>query len=442
LTDTLPKRRDLRPRKRSFSDRLRTPVTLTLRMARAAAGPLVSSLALFALPLCGAIFLTSTEYAFWAILASVSTVALSLDFGGVSLLTARYFAERRGPLIVRATALSVAGSLLITIGSCLVWALFYSHTALGSTVPELSALGALATIGIAAALRSALMVIAQAALLSNSHRLRDFSTAGHAIIAAIVTIVVLIVMKSYWALPLGWLVAGVIVLLPAALWTRSMLQGESYTPNLHQEIRVGRYATLRTIATILGSVLFQCDRWIIGAIGGAQILAVYDITWRFANMPRFLSQNLATRIGADTAAMRSADIAHARRMLGATTSVLSIITVSASLAMAALYWGFTYFSHHGSNWVLFIAMCVAFGLVGMTAPLSTTGVAVGKGGIDLPNLTFCVALTCVFAIIAGQTNFVWLFVYGYLGTLSVGAAIYFAYAPRAVIAGLRVRRSI
>ena len=92
--------------------------TLVRQMGAGAAGPLLSFVILFALPLTGAVMLSVEQFAMWSLLSTVSTIALSIDFGGVALTMARIQLEPRGPLLRRAIGLSMIGSALIGLVEC------------------------------------------------------------------------------------------------------------------------------------------------------------------------------------------------------------------------------------------------------------------------------------------------------------------------------------
>ena len=109
--------------------------SLASRLSGGAIGPLLSFVALFTLPLLGAIMLDDRDFAFWSLLSTIATVALSIDFGGVALVTARFFAEPRGRLLLKSSALSAAGALTIGAFACIVW-IPYRHTELGQSLPR------------------------------------------------------------------------------------------------------------------------------------------------------------------------------------------------------------------------------------------------------------------------------------------------------------------
>ena len=261
--------------------------SLASRLSGGAIGPLLSFVALFTLPLLGAIMLDDRDFAFWSLLSTIATVALSIDFGGVALVTARFFAEPRGRLLLKSSALSAAGALTIGAFACIVW-IPYRHTELGQSLHASTAISAILTMSVAAAIRSVLMVVAQAALIADKLSLRNVATAGHAFSAAAMTSVLLFATHSFWALPLGWLASGLFL-----LWRRSPVgaaqarTSEPMKASVTQPFKWRQYASLRTAQHHHFSVLLNSDRWIVGALGGPALLAAYEVAWRFAALPAF-----------------------------------------------------------------------------------------------------------------------------------------------------------
>ena len=118
---------------------------------------------------------------------------------------------------MKSSALSASGALAVGFFACIVW-IPYSHTEMGRSIPATTAVAALLTMAVAAAIRSVLTVLAQSALITNQLALRNVATAGHALIAAATTLALLFTTHSFWALPLGWLVSGFIVLCVVLPW--------------------------------------------------------------------------------------------------------------------------------------------------------------------------------------------------------------------------------
>jgi hypothetical protein len=414
---------------------------LTRRLSGGAVGPLLSFVALFALPVLGAVVLDNRAFAFWSLLSTIATVALSLDFGGVALITARFFAEPRGKLMMKACALSASGALTIGAVACVVW-IPYRHTELGQSMSATTAIAAILTMSVASAIRSVLVVVAQAALIASKLALRNVATAGHAFVAAATTAVFLFATRSFWALPLGWLVSGVLVMCVVLPWGWRTRTSETAEATVTQPFKWGQYAGLRTASTITSSVLLNSDRWIIGALGGPALLAAYEVAWRFAALPRILVANLILRVSADVASLGRSDEQQLRSLLRGST-LIAVVAGSLSCApVAAAYWAFLSFTGSEPQWPLFLALLVALTFSALTAPLSYSGAAVGNAWIDMPYALGALAASTAAAVVAALFERPEIFIAGYLAATVISVFCYFLYAPALVRRGLETREAI
>ncbi|KAA0079115.1 hypothetical protein CIW52_29255 [Mycolicibacterium sp. P9-64] len=414
---------------------------LTTRLSGGAVGPLLSFVALFTLPLLGAVVLDDRDFAFWSLLSTIATVALSIDFGGVALVTARFFAEPRKRLLLKSSALSSSGALTIGVFACIVW-IPYRHTELGQSIHASTAIAAILTMSVAAAIRSVLMVAAQAALIASKLSLRNVATAGHAFIAAATTSVLLFATHSFWALPLGWLLSGVLLLCVVLPWGWRVRSSELEKTSVTQPFKWRHYAGLRTLSTITSSVLLNSDRWIVGALGGPALLAAYEVAWRFAALPRFLVANLVVRVAADAAGLGRCDQQRLSALLRGST-VIAVVAGSMSCApVAAAYWAFVFFTGTEPYWPMFLAMLVAFTISVVTAPLSLSGAAVGNAWIDFPYALGALAASSGAAVVAALSERPEIFIIGYLAATVISVPCYFLYAPALVRKGLQTREAI
>jgi len=414
---------------------------LAKRLTGGAVGPLLSFIALFGLPILGAVTLDDRNFAFWALLSSIATVALSLDFGGVALLTARFYSEARGRLLVKSCALSASGALAIGIVACIVW-IPYSGTQVGKSIPTSAAIAAIAAMSIASAVRSVLMVVAQAALVASQLLLRNVAIAGHALCAALTTSLLLFKTHSFWALPIGWLTSGIAVSCLALPWAWRTCTKEISEAVIVQPFRWRQYAGLRTLSTIVSSVLLNSDRWIIGALSGPVVLAAYEVAWRFAVLPRFLVQNLMVRVGADVAALGNSDEEQLRVLLKGSTIIAIVVGALSCAPVAIAYWLFLSFTDAAPHWILFFAILAAFTLFSLTAPLSTAGAAVGNAWIDIPYGLGALAVSGVGAMTAGYLGRLEVFVAAYLMAIAVSIVWYWQFAPALIRQGLQTRTTL
>jgi O-antigen/teichoic acid export membrane protein len=415
--------------------------SLARRLWGGAVGPLLSFVALFALPVLGAIALDERNFAFWSLLSTIATVAITLDFGGVALVVARFFAEPRGRLLMKSSALSASGALAIGIFACIVW-IPYSHTEMGRSIPAMTAVAALLTMSVAAAIRSVLTVVAQAALVASQLALRNVATAGHAFAAALITAALLFSTHSFWALPLGWLVSGVIVMCVVLPWVWRTRGSESAEAVIVQPFNWRQYAGLRTLSTIIAALSLNADRWIVGALGGPVLLAAYELAWRFAVLPRFLVTNLMLRVGADVSSLGRSDQQRLSALLRGSTLIGAVAGLLSCGPVAVAYWAFVSITGAEPHWPIFLAILVTFTVLSVATPLSLSGAAVGNAWIDIPYALGHLMASGVFAVVAAHFARPDIFIYGYLAAMVIGVCCFYLYAPALVRKGLETRESI
>lgn len=405
------------------------------RMIRGAMGPLLSAATLFALPLVGALVLPVEEFAFWSLLASLSAVALSVDFGGTAWLSARYHFASRTSVHLQAWGLSVAGSAIVGGVALLAW-LPVAHAQFARTISFDAGAWAIVAMSAAAAVRSVLLVVAQSSLIEGWLALRNVATAGHAALATLVTLVWLWVDVSYWALPMGWLVSG-LLLTPACLaWFVRRSRTTVHVIRGTNRLSWAAYAGLRTLNTVAASLVLQADRWIVASLGGPAWLALYEVAWRFATLPRMLIQALAAHISADVAPMVRGQAGDLMNTVRRSTVVLAIVGIISAPVVGFAYFAFTMISGHGYDLRVFIPMVLAFIALALTSPLSIAGMSVGRPAIDLPYALVALGGTGVAALLGFASGNVWVFTVGYVLALMVSVPVFFAYAPSSARKGL------
>jgi len=295
---------------------------------------------------------------------------------------------------------------------------------------------------VAAAIRSVLTVVAQAALVANQLVLRNVATAGHALAAAAITAALLFTTHSYWALPLGWLVAGVIVVCVVLPWAWHNRSSGAPPAVIVQPFKWRQFAGLRTLSTIIAAVDLNWDRWIIGALGGPALLAAYELAWRFAVLPRFLVSTLMLRVAADTSSLGRSDGKRLGVLLRGSTLIAAAAGLLSCAPVAAAYWAFNTVTGIEPHWAMFVAILMAFTVFSVATPLSLSGAAVGNAWLDIPYGAGHLAAGGVLAIVAAHFGLPAIFIYGYLAGLVVGVCCFYWYAPKLIRKGLESREAV
>lgn len=406
---------------------------LIRRMTSAATGPLVSFVVLLGLPLCGAALLPTEQFAIWTILSTITTVALSLDFGGVALTSARFGTIAPAKLIVQASALSSIGSLIVGLASSLLW-IPYSGTNAASAFGFHEGLGAIALCTVASVFRSTLAVLAQACLHLERPSARMFLTAGQAFLCFGIALFLLIVDPSAWALPVGWALSSFVVLIVGIVWM-SLVGAfrHSGTRTKDRQTSTFTFVWSRTLASLLGSAILQGDRWVVGAIAGPEFLAAYEVAWRIAVLPRFLVQNLAIAVSGDAGHIYRTAPRRIRSVLSSSTGICLVVSVLASALVAVLYFYLTGPLGVISLPAVFYMLLGAFTLIGITSPLSFLAVAIGLPALDIAYLLVTAGISAIIASFSFAMSSELLFIAGNSFAIAVGALWYLQYGTRAVI---------
>jgi O-antigen/teichoic acid export membrane protein len=406
--------------------------SLISRMTSAATGPMVSFIVLLALPLCGAALLPTEQFAIWTILSTITTVALSLDFGGVALTSARFGTMSPIKLVLQASGLSSIGSLLVGIASAFLW-IPYSQTAAASAFTFDEGLAAIALCTLAAVCRSTLAVLAQAALHLGQSGARIFLTAGQAFLCFGIALVLLLLEPSAWALPIGWAASSFVVLLLGLTWMA--LRGAfSHAPigETDAETSTFTFVWSRTLASLLGSAILQGDRWVVGAVAGAEFLAAYEVAWRVAVLPRFLVQNLAIAVSGDAGHMYRTAPRKIRAFLFNSTLICLVVCILASGLVSFFYFGVTGALGVATLPAVYFMLLGAFAVIAMTAPLSFLAVAIGLPSLDIAYLILTSIVSVSAGIVALSFHSELLFIAGNSLAITLGALWYLNYGTRVV----------
>ena len=406
---------------------------LVAQMVKGAVGPLSSALPLFALPLVGATFLSSGQFAMWSILASISSMALSLDFGGPSYLASRLDPRNRTKPFVHATTMTCLGTAAMAVLSICAWVPF-SRTSAGGAFDFLAGVGAITVISCGSALRSIVQLQAQMALFDGRFALRNVILLGHSITALVVAVAVLVSERTAWALPIGWLAAGGTGALIGSLVFRRPANSlnADWAVETCSVASGGTYAWARTVATVFRGFLMQADRWIVGAIGGPAVLAAYEVAWRIAAMPRFLAENLTWVVGLDAARVRASSPQEISARVSYCIRFTLTILITFSTAAALFYALLPNITGVEIAWPFFFLLLVGHGALATGAPVSFVGNGIGIPTIDLPYLTLSVVMSTASAALAFITNDVYLFIGGTVAAILIGNLWFVRYGLKAI----------
>lgn len=402
-------------------------------MIKGATGPLTSALPLFAVPLIGAVSLPSGQFAMWSILASISTMALSLDFGGPAYLAARLDPQTRSKPFVAATAMTTVGTAAVGLLSLVAWVPF-SRTEAASSFSFVDGAWAIAAITCGSALRSVVQLEAQVALFDRRFALRNTILLTHSVTALAVVLIALPATQTAWALPIAWFAAGFAGILVGAIALRAPEK------STHDDWRIetsrvapgGTYVWARTLANALRAILLQADRWIVGAVGGPVVLATYEVAWRVAALPRFLAENLTFIIGLDAARVRASTPDEVGAQVSYSIRFSLIVLGIMSTVAAAAYALLPNVTGLHIAWATFVLLMISHAAVATAAPISFVGNGIGIPTIDLPYLSVSVGISIASAVVAYLAGDVYVFICGTTAALVIGNVWFWRYGLAAI----------
>ncbi len=283
--------------------------------------------------------------------------------------------------------LSSAGTILVGLGAVLLW-IPYSrgHTPPGWSFSE--GLWSIVLSAFASILRSVLNVLSAAYLAIADYRSRNRLTTGSALVTLVVALVLLVVLRSAWALPAAWTIGSLVALASVTMRLRHLhAQVVPHATPTTRKVAVSSYSAYRTVASILGSVLLQGDRWVVGAVAGSTFLAGYEIAWRIASLPRLVNQALTNSVIPDTAVAAASGgverVSALYRRSMRTSLIASGIVAGITIPMFAA--AFYLYLSVGSL-ICGLLLLIALTVQGLTANLTAVALGAGIGKGDLPYL--------------------------------------------------------
>jgi O-antigen/teichoic acid export membrane protein len=355
---------------------------------------------MLAVPLSGRFFLRTDDYAVWALISTVLTIGLVLDFGAPTLATrlgVRGEATRSRILVI--CAVSASGTLLSGLASIAAWPLLTANIPLAtSTVWTQYAVLVLVMTG--AGLRSVSAVLAAVALGQGKLRLRAVSIVLSALLQFTTTVVALVLGAGIWALAVGLLIGSIATL--CYLWpklTFSTADGAGAVP-----VRPLLFRFIRTkgIGTLAGLLVNQLDRWVLAIVASPAVLSSYDVAARLASAPKVLAIALAAGIAAQAVSPDETledFAAHLRR----TTVLSAVVMIVVDALVALVLLGAELLGILATSslfWMLFVLLATAHLVNGLTAAGTTALNALGKPQVEL---RYLVAVLCLAVVGYGMS---------------------------------------
>lgn len=386
---------------------------------------LMASGMIYVLPLMARPFLSASEYATWALGATVLSITLVFDLGSTAfVLTTAGTPLLTQKRLLASTGLAVAGALAPGLALAALWP-WYSEGR-GMQMAGASGITYFLAITAAASLRSAALVSLAVMLATGRLRRRARALLGQAILQVVATASALYLGAGIWALPIGVFLSGTALL----VYVRSGFTAPVAVRAATQEVRLRSYARARLGLSALGLYLTQLDRWVVGLIVPVTALAPYDTASRVAGLPRLVIIALSGVLVADSAHAHAAGVKAValvyRKAFMATAGVglaLAVVVVMASSLVPVQS-----FAPVG----LVAALTVAGTVHGITAPGTQILNGIGAPEVEYRYLLPCaLSTTACWAIAAATANEAAALYVG-AANLAVWSAYYVARMPSAL----------
>lgn len=318
------------------------------RLLKGGAPSFISSAVVALVPLSGTLFLDNTDYAVWALVATLSTIFVLFDMGTTSLAT-KLAAERRlgRRVFWKLASITATPPLLLGALAAVAWPGYSALTRLGVGQGS-SVVALIAAVAIGTSLRSAGLTYAAVSLGAGQYTRRAFILLTGAAGQVAVTLTALASGASYWALGFGVLVGGLVQLVVGML---AQPLDKNLGSNADVRALVRKFVRVRGAAITLGLIATQLDRWFVGLVAEPSNLAAYDVVARFATIPKIALLAFAAGLVAEGA--RNADVKTAEATLRVTLMVTVLLYGLSCLVLVPLGWHFAS-DRATSHWVLLV----------------------------------------------------------------------------------------
>ncbi|WP_345262749.1 hypothetical protein [Nocardioides nanhaiensis] len=318
----------------------------------------------------------ATEYRTWALVATVSTVAMSLDLGTQSMamrLPSTGPADKAG--VAGLIPLAVMGPIGATFAFLAIWAV--ASTTFGETgFPQHHILIAIAITGIGCGWRSASNVTLALFLGLGRFKQRAAIVTTSAFLQLGATGVALTAGAGLFSLPIGVLFGSFVQWL-MVITVRDLPRGDKRHSDAYLRERRS-FAMSKGLVTALGLSVTQMDRWVLAVLMPVDIFRIYDSALRVVILGK-----QAIIVGTQGLVAESAASSPQRVF---STSLKIVSTLSALLFSASAVSAFFVLSATDSfglaGWVVLLASaghCV--NLVTLPASLVLTGA--GRPSVEL-----------------------------------------------------------
>lgn len=342
---------------------------------------IVSSGVVAAVPIAGAVALDAADYAVWALGATLSTVFVVLDFG-VPSLAIKLSSEKRldTGTLWRLMGLTAAPPLVLCGLVIAGWPFYSRASGVGEASTGLVYL-TFGEIAVGTALRSIGVVYASVALGRNRMLRRALILIIGAVVQLVTTLVALALGAGFQSLGIGILSGGVVQVVVGAVLERHADAGATRETEVQQLVRL--FMKSKGIATLLGVIITQFDRWAVGLATSPSTLAVYDIATRFAMIPKIALVALGAGLVAQSA--RAGSLPATTALIRRSQRLAALFYLGAGLVLGAIAVLLLVGRGHPLGAVLLITVAVtaAHAVNSLTVPAGYVLSGIGRPDFEL-----------------------------------------------------------
>lgn len=313
--------------------------TIAKKLLQGGLASLVGSAIAAFIPFLGYFALSTSEYAIWALAATISTILMAFDFGAntaaVKLASDDTLSSRALASLLKLTMVPALG---LSVLVALAWPLYSRFLSFEPAAN--SAQTVFLGVGLGTALRSAGVLIASIYLGRELFALRAFVLVGGAVAQLLATWAFLSLGYGAHSLGLGLICAGVAqLMIGAARGSRDLLVSQIPPDSFAVSELIRSFVKTRGAAAALGLSVTQLDRWIVGALAPPATLATYDLVVRAISVPKIILLALGT--GLISAAGRMATRQELVRLwrFGVSCNVVAMGLSTAAVVLGLLWTG-------------------------------------------------------------------------------------------------------
>ncbi|WP_157732694.1 lipopolysaccharide biosynthesis protein [Cellulomonas sp. PSBB021] len=359
-------------------------------MFGAGAPNIIAAALLMVSPLVGQAYLSTDDYAVWALSATVVTISAVFDLGAPAYVAR---ATVRGGSVSRALALgwgmTLGASAVVGAFASAVWPWYAERAGSVGDFDQQVAPLFIAAAG-ASGIRGMFVVTASVLMAQGALKMRATLILAQAVAQLGILVAALRSGAGLWALCIAVGSTGLVAWVVAS-WLAIRLGVESRGEISAPEAR--RFAGWRTVTALIGMLLTQGDRWAVGLVASPEVLGSYDIAARLASIPRVLAINFSVVLVVDAVNSRVAGgVATLYRQSLRIVALMTALVTAGVLVVVRVVEGHIGFVGR-PDWVILGVISVAYAVNACTAPATQMTAGLGEPQVELRYLLPCLVGT-------------------------------------------------